>query len=128
MKTLIPALVLTLTTNAASAIEIYGGFAGPDNAPEFETAYSVDFKSPAPSDVDFGVSLYALVAGNPDSDSGPVRGYAPLSDPTAPRYTSLDVLTFGNPDSGTGVRIEPEPSVEVGNIITSSDRGDDSGV
>jgi hypothetical protein len=26
------------------------------------------------------------------------------------------------------VRIEPEPSVEVGNIITSSDRGDDSGV
>jgi len=127
MKSLIAATVLTFSTNAALALEIYGDFAGPDNSPAFDTTHGIEFGLRAPSAADFEVSLYGLLAGNPDSDNRPVPGYVPISDPTAPRYTSLDWLTFGNPDSGTGVRIETRPSVEIGNIVPAASKGGDSG-
>ena len=128
MKSLITATILTLAASGTSAIEIYGDFASLDNSPSFDTAYGTEFGLSSPVSADFEVSLYGLLAGNPDSDNGPVPGYVPISDPTAPRYTSLDWLSFGNPDSGTGVRIKIRPAVEIGDIVPSAATVDDSGV
>ena len=74
MKTLITATILTLSASSASAIEIYGDFASLDNSPEFATAYGIEYGLPSPASADFGVSLYGLLAGNPDSDNRPVPG------------------------------------------------------
>lgn len=128
MKTLITATVLALYAVSASAIEIYGDLANLDNSPAFDSAYGVEYGLPSPASADFEVSLFGLLAGNPDSDNRPEPGYIPISDPKAPRYTSLDWLTHGNPDSVAGVRIKIRPSVEIGDIVPSATAVGEPGV
>ena len=112
MKTLIAATVLALSANAASAFDWYDGFSGPDTVPGYDISGGADFPTSASSGGDGEVSLYGLLAGNPDSDNGPIPGYVPIVDPTVRRYSSLDLFTYGNPDSGTDLGIEPDPFVE----------------
>lgn len=96
MKTLITATILTLSASNASAIENYGDFASPDNSPEFDTVYGVEFSLPSPASADFEVSLYGLLAGNPDSGTG-------VRIKTGPRVEIGDIVSFAAAADDSGV-------------------------
>ncbi|MEA3274503.1 MAG: hypothetical protein U9Q81_04255 [Pseudomonadota bacterium] len=126
MKTLIAASALSLTANIAFAYDYAGNFAGPDIYAHFDNNYGVEY--PAPTVTSSGVepSLHDFYAGNPDVYTGRIPGYVPIRSVRGPQFTSLDELTFGNPDSGTGVRLAPPIDVE--EAIASGFSGSDDPV
>lgn len=129
MKTLIAASALTLFANSALAFNIYGGFSNPDISSNASNAYGVEIPVTSRAVSSVPDSLGEYYAGNPDVDHGRIPGYVPIRDFGGPLYTSLDELTFGNPDSGLSNRFEMElePRFGVDSAIVSSDDGDDGG-
>ena len=119
MKTLITAAVVSLATANAAAFDFYAGFSGPDNDLSYSPAHKIEDPQASPVATRVQIALDELLAGNPDSDRRGSDDYVAIVDPTAPINTSLDILTHGNPDSGTGVRLKGRPVVEVGNIIAA---------
>ena len=130
MKTITLAAIALAASAQASAFDLYGGFANRDNS----VAYSPNpgVMAPLTSPVTTRVSLDQLVAGNPDSDRTAHLGVTPRATRTAPLDSSLALLTHGNPDSGTGVRLNSgsgaQPSVEVHDMIAAEMATDAGGV
>lgn len=125
MKTLIAASFLALTSSCAFALDIYGGFDNPDLSAHY-SPYSVEIRS-MPSASAVPDALGNFYAGNPDVDNE-LRGYDPMRSFGGELYTSLDVLTAGNPDSGTGVRFVPAARLELGEVIAAEGVGEQGGV
>jgi len=127
MKNLIAASAMSLFANSALAFNIYGGFSNSDISPDASNAYGVKVPVMARAVSSVPDSLGEYYAGNPDVDHGSTRGYIPIHDLGNPLYTSLDVLTFGNPDNGTANRFEMVLQFEAENAIVSRHGGDGDG-
>ena len=78
MKPLVTAMILTLSSGGASAVEIYGDFANLDNSPESDTAFGVEYGLSPPSPADFEVSLYRFPS---HTDSARIRASSRFNQP-----------------------------------------------